>query len=432
MKKFLLPVLVLAIIVVVGGWFIFRDTIAPAVALAPENGYVSRANGLTLMISDSQSGLRSIRVVAKKDAANHVLLEQTLSGEPKEQTFAVPFNALNMPDGPFQLVVTVHDASWAGLGKGNEANQQWDLAFDSVPPRVSIKSPQPYVRRGGTGSVRYSLSEPASQTGVLVAGQLYPGFAQANGDYIVFFPFPHELSPADYRPDLLATDIAGNSAKAPLPFHVLDRTFKRDRINLDDRFLAAKAIEFLPEVPGDMTPLQRYLKVNGELRALDEAQLINIAKDTAPTMLWEGAFIQLPNGASRAEFAQHRTYFYNGQEVDQQNHMGLDLASVANAPIPAANAGIVVFADRLGIFGNLVVVDHGLGLQSLYSHMSEFSVKKGDVVKRGDILGKTGITGLAGGDHLHFGITVGGIQVQPLEWLDPKWIKDNVTSRLGG
>ncbi len=431
MKKLLLPILVLAIIVLVGGWFFLRDTTAPTIALTPENGYASRANGLTLIVTDSQSGLRSVRVVAKKDSANHILLEQTLSGEPKEQTFAVPFNALNMPDGPFQLVVTAHDASWAGLGKGNEASQQWELTFDSTPPRVSIKSPQPYVRRGGTGSVRYTLSEPAAQTGILVAGQIYPGFAQANGDYIVFFPFPHELLPSDYRPELLATDIAGNSAKAPLPIHVLDRAFKRDRINLDDPFLAAKNMEFMPEVPGDMTPLQRYLKVNGELRARNEAALITIAKDTAPTMLWEGAFIQLPNGASRAEFAQHRTYFYNGQEVDQQNHMGLDLASVANAPVPAANAGKVVFADRLGIFGNLVVVDHGLGLQSLYSHMSELSVKKGDEVKRGDMLGKTGVTGLAGGDHLHFGIAVGGIQVQPLEWLDPKWIKDNVTSRLG-
>jgi len=103
---------------------------------------------------------------------------------------------------------------------------------------------------------------------------------------------------------------------------------------------------------------------------------------------------------------------------------------VANAPVPAANTGRIVYAAFLGIYGNCVIIDHGLGLQSLYSHLDEISVTMGAQVNRGDIIGKTGTTGLAGGDHLHFGMVIGGLQVSPVEWWDDHWIKDNILAHL--
>lgn len=121
---------------------------------------------------------------------------------------------------------------------------------------------------------------------------------------------------------------------------------------------------------------------------------------------------------------------HNGVKIDEQTHMGQDLASTFHAPVPAANNGRVVFADDLGIFGKLVIIDHGLGLQSLYSHLSEISVAVGDTLKKGDLLGKTGVTGLAGGDHLHFGILLHGIQIQPLDWFDARWLRNMLTNRL--
>lgn len=172
------------------------------------------------------------------------------------------------------------------------------------------------------------------------------------------------------------------------------------------------------------------MKINNEVRISNEKTLLEIGKNTSPTMLWSGAFKRLPGSASKASFGDQRTYMHNGTKIDEQTHMGQDLASVAHAPIPAANDGKVVFAEPLGIFGNLVVIDHGLGLQSLYSHMSEIQTNVGATVKKGDIIGLTGTTGLAGGDHLHFGILMHGIQVQPLDWLDPKWIKNTITDRL--
>jgi murein DD-endopeptidase MepM/ murein hydrolase activator NlpD len=98
--------------------------------------------------------------------------------------------------------------------------------------------------------------------------------------------------------------------------------------------------------------------------------------------------------------------------------------------VPAANDGRVVLADKLGIYGNCVVVDHGYGLQSIYGHLSEFAVKAGDTVKKGQSLGRSGSTGLAGGDHLHFSMQVDGVQVNPIEWWDEHWIKDRILSKV--
>jgi murein DD-endopeptidase MepM/ murein hydrolase activator NlpD len=90
----------------------------------------------------------------------------------------------------------------------------------------------------------------------------------------------------------------------------------------------------------------------------------------------------------------------------------------------------VVFGGNLGIYGSTVIVDHGLGLFSMYSHLSYIAVKPGDQVSKGDNIGRTGSTGLAGGDHLHFSMLVNDTFVNPVEWWDEKWIENNVMSKI--
>ena len=174
------------------------------------------------------------------------------------------------------------------------------------------------------------------------------------------------------------------------------------------------------------------LTINNNVRAANVEALRELSRDTVAGQLWDGTFTRLPRSAPRAGFADHRFFSYQGKQVGESYHLGFDLASVRNADIPAANNGRVIFVGDMGIYGNLIIIDHGMGLMSLYSHCSEISVNKGTVVNKGDIIGKTGSTGLAFGDHLHFGILVGGVEVTPLEWLDAKWIRDNITGRLSG
>ena len=131
-----------------------------------------------------------------------------------------------------------------------------------------------------------------------------------------------------------------------------------------------------------------------------------------------------------ARYGDKRLYFYKGKKIDEQFHLGVDLASLANSPVMAANGGRIVFAEKLGIYGLAVVIDHGQGLTSLYAHLSNIDVASDQTVKKGDVIGQTGRTGLAAGDHLHFSVMVHGVPVNPIEWWDDHWIQDNVMRKL--
>ena len=111
-------------------------------------------------------------------------------------------------------------------------------------------------------------------------------------------------------------------------------------------------------------------------------------------------------------------------------HLGFDLASTAGAPVHAANRGRVVHAGWLGIYGNCVILDHGMGLQSLYAHLSSIEVKSAtwSTWTRRSVTAAS--TGLAGGDHLHFTMLLGGNAVTPIDWWSAQWVQDRVMRKL--
>ena len=96
----------------------------------------------------------------------------------------------------------------------------------------------------------------------------------------------------------------------------------------------------------------------------------------------------------------------------------------------ASNRGVVLLPTYLGIYGNCVILDHGLGVQSLYAHLSTIDMKEGETVEKGQTIGRTGSTGLAGGDHLHFTMLVNGVAVNPVEMWDPHWMEDRVFRKI--
>ena len=173
-----------------------------------------------------------------------------------------------------------------------------------------------------------------------------------------------------------------------------------------------------------------FLRINRDLRKQNNATITALAAKTSPQMLWKGVFKQLVNTAVEAGFADQRTYFHGKDEIDKQVHLGFDLASTMAAPVQASNRGIIVHADYLGIYGNCVIVDHGMGLQSLYAHLSSIDVKVGDQVELGQTLGRSGATGLAGGDHLHFTMLLGGQAVTPVDWWSAQWIEDRIMRKI--
>ena len=286
------------------------------------------------------------------------------------------------------------------------------------------------LHAGGTGCIAYRLNKPAKESGVLVGGQFYRGYANprgTQGEYVVLFPVPQE-GPAAIAVELVARPAAGQEVKQAVSLKVKPRKWRHDKLNLPDDFLRKIAATIPGPNPSDL--LGNYLWANRELRRQNHEKFHQVCSQSNPAPLWSGAFKRYL-GKPMARFGDRRTYMYQNKDVDQQIHLGEDLASLMNSPVPAANNGIVVLAEPLGIYGNTVMIDHGLGVFSGYSHMSQIDVKVGDKVEKGAVVGKTGTTGMAGGDHLHFAINIQGEFVDPLEWWDAHWLKDQVEAVWG-
>jgi murein DD-endopeptidase MepM/ murein hydrolase activator NlpD len=232
---------------------------------------------------------------------------------------------------------------------------------------------------------------------------------------------------------LLATDRAGNTREMKLVYELKNVKYKKSSIRIDDNFIQQKVAPLLNDVATRQgSPKEIFIKVNKNLRKENEDKIRSITEKETPTILWHDAFTQLSNSKVEANFADARTYIYNGEAIDSAYHLGYDLSVTKHYPAEAANSGTVAFVGDLGIYGNTVIIDHGLGLFTLYGHLSSIDVKVGDQLKQRQLIGKTGETGLAAGDHLHFGVYLHGLAVLPVEWWDQKWINDNVQPKLAG
>jgi murein DD-endopeptidase MepM/ murein hydrolase activator NlpD len=303
-------------------------------------------------------------------------------------------------------------------------------------PSLAVASSFTYVSQGGCEAVVYRVGETAVKDGVKAGERFFPGFPLPGGgpqDRFALFSVPYDLGDTS-QVKLIAEDEVGNVASASFIDKFFARPLRRDTIPLDDAFLAKVVPPILSQTPeltdkGEL--LANYLQINRDLRKIDNEQLVVLAKSSQPRFLWTRPFQPMGSTKVMAHFADRRSYVYRGKSVDQQDHLGLDMAGVAHAPVPAANDGIVVLARFFGIYGNAVVVDHGYGLMSLYGHLSAIDVKEGQTVTRGQTVGRTGDTGLAGGDHLHFAILLQGLPVSPVEWWDAHWLTDRIERKLG-
>ena len=249
---------------------------------------------------------------------------------------------------------------------------------------------------------------------------------------VCYFAVPRDVTKATAM-TVIAEDEAGNRAGASIPFFVRTaHTFRDDTVRVGPEFINGVAARFRqadPELEA-LGPVEVFRHINETLREENSRKIVSICERSDGNKLWDGAFLRMPNTAPMALFGDKRAYRYQGTVIGSSVHLGVDLASVMRDLVPAANSGTVVFAEDLGIYGNTIVIDHGQGIFSLYAHLSSMSVSVGQSVKRGDIIGNTGSTGFAGGDHLHFSVIVGGVFVNPIEWWDPHWIRDNITIKL--
>lgn len=410
----------------------------PTIAQPSLPQLLGSSTSFDFQVTDQRSGLQEVRLTLTQNNQNQVLFEQrfersTWIGKigPKQvlENVVLDTEKLHLEDGKAELIITARDYSLWGFGAGNQTRIVVDLMFDTKPPRVTRLDSPRYIRPGGAGIVTYKLTEEVAKHGVVLNGYFHPGFPMEGKQdvygAIIALPFDSKKINDAH---VVAVDFAGNAGKAPFGMIVKKRKFKYDTINIPESFLSLKIPEFTqyyPEMSG--TPIEQFVFINTEVRELNRESIAALCQDSLSEKLWSGRFGRMA-GAGRAGYADHRNYVYKGKTVDRQVHLGMDIASVRHAPVKAANKGKVAFTDYLGIYGNMVLLDHGTGVFTLYSHMSQINVVPGDIIEKNGVLGATGMTGMAGGDHLHFGVLVNGIIVDPLEWWDASWLNLHIES----
>jgi murein DD-endopeptidase MepM/ murein hydrolase activator NlpD len=432
--------LVLAAAVVAGAAYVawrMATASAPQIALAAPFDKVGRRSSLALDITD-RHGLKSIEVVLEQGGKPQVLQAERFDPpRPSVQVRWSPADGrVKLQEGPGRLRVQARNASWGSFFRGRTADFSKEFVVRLTAPRIEVLTTQHYVNQGGCDMVVYRVKPADVESGVEVGNRFFKGFPMPGsadpGVRFAVFAFPYDLPPST-PVRLRARDDAENVSLADFQLKVFPKAFRTRTLPLDDAFLNKVVPEIMSQTPsvqdrGDL--LQNYLAINRDLRRANAARLAELAQASRPEFLWRQPFRQLANSQVEAQFADHRIYVYGGKEVDRQDHLGYDLATTAGAPVPAANDGVVVVAEYFGIYGNTVVIDHGFGLLSLYGHMSRLDVAAGAAVKQGQTLGASGATGLAGGDHVHFSMTVQGEQVDAREWWDPHWLQDRMFSKL--
>ena len=426
----------------------------PIIRIAKPEKFVGISTPLEIVVDTPGGKLNSLEVTFEQKGTRTVLFSlgaegsqvEHAAGQPDRITLTRTVGTSQVPglaSGPARVIVTASRPKLYGL-RTIRSEQTHDVQVRLERPKVSALSTHHYINLGGAEMVMYRVSPDDVQSGVTVGDLEYPGFpakgVRVQGVEIAdpavrvaFFALKYD-QPLNTPISLYARDEAGNTARGDFDFKTFPKPFKKSRIEITDKLLDRIVPAILAgttEVKPAGSAIEQFLVINGELRQKNTAKIASFAARTSPEMLWRGeVFFPFSNTSAEAAFADQRTYLYQGKEVDHQVHLGFDLASFAGTPIVAANRGQVLFAEELGIYGNCVIIDHGMGVQSLYGHLSAIETKPGDMVEKGQRIGRSGMTGLAGGDHLHFTMLVNGQMVNPIEWWDAHWIEDRIIRKL--
>src|SRR6266511_5549393 len=365
------------LVIAVLAYFAWRQSVPGVRAIIdPAPRWIAVKTPLTVDLIAVRGGLRSVEIRLKQGSARVVLAQQVFTGPPSNTQrvgIQVAGGTLGLREGSATLEVLARDGFWRPIRVDDRPVLTLPITLDFSPPSLEVVAATRYWAQGGGGLV-VLRSKGASRVAVGVGTlsfRAYPaGPAESNLFIdIVALPWNYE---AGTPITAVAQDEAGNVTSRAVTVDVKARRFKTDSIEMKDEFLQRKLPELLPERAGAIAPgdlLAAFLSVNRDRRKQAEDIKRALSAKTQPRPLWEGAFVQPRNTKVFSNFAETRTYRYHGQDVDTQIHFGYDLAAVRHGPVPAANSGVVVFAGPLSIYGNAVVVDHGLGLQTLYGHL---------------------------------------------------------------
>ena len=336
------------------------------------------------------------------------------------------------------LKIDVYDTSKWNFFKGNQTISNSKIIIDKKSPVANVITNSYLLRQGGSGVIIVEINDENLKDYYISFNdkeifELFPFYKK--NYFISVITWPIDIKEFK-KVNVVAVDLAGNKTEAKVPFYIKEFKEKIDNIKISDDFVNNISKHVLENsdmnVPSSIVDI--FIKTNKELREKNVKTIREVVKknlvNDMKTSFDIKPFVRLPNAATFAQFGERRHYFYGEEKIDEAWHLGMDWASVKRAEVQVTNPGKVIFKDYLGIYGDTVIIDHGLGVGTLYAHTSSINVEVNDEVKAGQHIANTGATGAVFGDHLHFGVLVQGIEVNPNEWLDYTWMKTNVTKTI--
>jgi len=441
MRK-LIVVVVALVMVGVGAYVAAGAMAGPVITLTAPGAFASASIPVAGTVDTAAEAPAAVQVDFEQGGVRTTVFTGDVSGPLATTITRDSASGLKMQPGQARLFVTAARRVWGIRTVQSEVVAEVNIRLEK--PKVSAVSTKHYINLGGSEMIVYRATPSDVASGVRVGDVEYPGYPAAGTSVegvtitdpdlrIAFFALRYDQD-VNVPMTLFARDPAGQEATGAFDRLTFPKPFKRSTIAVDDKFMDRVVPAILAnttEISPTGSMIEKYVAINNELRTLNNARIRSMRDQTSPELLWNGVvFHPFTNTKVEAAFADFRTYTYEGKEVDKQVHLGFDLASFATTPIGAANRGKVLFAENLGIYGNCVIIDHGMGVQSLYGHLSSFAVQAGAMVEKDQEIGRSGVTGLAGGDHLHFTMLVNGEMVNPIEWWDGHWITDRILRKL--
>jgi murein DD-endopeptidase MepM/ murein hydrolase activator NlpD len=424
------PIIILALVVLLPVCWIVFSSATPAVELVTPPSVIGQATPFTVIVTDRR-GVRSVSAFVEQNGVRYLAAQTADASTHNDRMWNFTVGVKSLPqlkDGKAQVIVEAVSNDMLR----RKARVEREMTVVTRPPVVSVDSDTHYLYQGMADLATFNVGGMFTQAGVKVGDETFRAWPMPDGKPGMFslFAFGWNM-PQGTVPQVYATNGVGNDVMSPIEFQFPKREqpkYTAHTLNLDDKFIQKVVNELDPNGSGDM--VQRFVRINNEMRKENNKTLSDLRLKTENKFLWTQSFARQSNAATEAHFADRRSYIYKGKKIDEQVHLGYDLAVTQHVGVEASNDGRVVYAAPLGIYGNCIVLDHGYGLQTIYGHLSRIDVKEGDMVKRAQVMGLSGMTGMAGGDHIHFSMQLDGVQIDPKEWWDSHWIKDHIAKRV--
>lgn len=369
---------------------IFFDFTPPNLEVTGIEDGKSYRGRVTLSISaaDTRSGLASLRLVLNDSP------QPLAHAEVEEELVTWALDTTTLSDGSCVLSIAATDKSIFR----NRTQQRFEFLVDNTSPQINVSPESLRVGQGRTLALFIHVNEPAAHVECTLLDWNFACHPIALGTYFrgligIGVTQPVKTYPLAVR----AADLVGNTAVEVFPLKVKRTMFQ------SGGYIA-------------LSPAKRRTMMNKRKSQSDNAKRSKAYTQSTAVgaQLWNGSFIKPAAGRLTSSFGKHRVY----NTGVRRHHLGIDIANVVGTPVYASNSGIVALAGGLHLYGKSVVINHGQGVSSSYNHLSKIHVAREERVDKGQLIGLMGATGQVTGSHLHWGMVVNGVAVDPEEWTE--------------